>query len=243
MADRLDAWLARRGLGSRSQTGQLIRSGAVTLDGVVCRDRSRHLTGERVAVRGEPVGDRPVTATLLVHKPLGCACSHDPAEAPLLYDLVGPPWRHLLLQSAGRLDRATSGLLVLSTDGALIHRLAHPRRHIAKRYRLTYRGRLDPEAALRCARGLLLEDDARPTLPARLLLEGNGSDGLGRATLHLHEGRHHQVRRMIAALGGEVQTLHRDRIGACDLPADLGPGMMRPARADELTALFSEPEA
>jgi len=145
----------------------------------------------------------------------------------------------IAIEPAGRLDRDTSGLLICTTDGQLIHRLTNPKRAVWKRYRIGYTGELSAHAVERCASGLSLPDDDRPTLPARLELHGAGE-----ASLHLCEGRYHQVRRMIGALGGEVIRLHRDRIGALELPADLTPGMCRALRPDEEPALFepSSPE-
>lgn len=239
MTERLDAFLARRGYGSRADVRRLIRSGAVTLDGSVCRDAARHVEeGAEVRVRGEPAGARDVAATLILHKPVGYACSHDPREAPLLDELVPERFRHLPLQTAGRLDRDTSGLLVLSTDGALIHALTSPRRKLEKRYRIAYRGRLPDDAAARLCEGILLRGEERPTLPARLELEGATPDGLGRASLWLTEGRYHQVRRMMAALGAEVVRLHRDRVGGLELPADLPAGAARPLADDERRRLL-----
>lgn len=239
MSERLDGWLSHRGFGTRSEVRVLVRAGRVALDGVVCRDQGRRVAGT-VTVDGQAVAEGPSAATLLLHKPLGYACSHDPREAPLVEELVGAPWQGLALESAGRLDRDTSGLLVLTTDGQLIHALTNPRRHVAKRYRVAYRGRLSAHAVERCARGIRLDDDEAPTLPAALEIHGEDTDGLGRCTLHLREGRYHQVRRMIAALGGEVVRLHRDRIGALVLPGELAPGGLREAEPDEVAALFRD---
>jgi 16S rRNA pseudouridine516 synthase len=234
VSDRLDQFLSQHGFGSRSEVRGLVRSGAVTVDGLVCRDQARHLKGAAVAVRGEPVRPGAASATLIVHKPLGLACSNDPGEAPLLRDLYPAEFAHLPLEPAGRLDRETSGLIIVTSDGQLIHRLTNPKTAIAKRYRVRYRGRLSARAVERCAKGMLIEGDDQPTLPARLELHGEDE-----ATLHLVEGRYHQVRKMIAALGGEVVRLHRDRIGRLDLPADLEPGRLRAATAPELAALFA----
>lgn len=239
MSERLDAWLSHRGFGTRSEVRVLVRAGRVRVAGAVCRDQGQHVAGA-VAVDGVEVVDGPHAATLLLHKPLGHACSHDPREAPLVEELVGAPWAALPLESAGRLDRDTSGLLVLTTDGQLIHSLTNPRRHVSKRYRVAYRGRLSAHAVERCARGLRLEGDDAATLPAVLEIHGEDTDGLGRCTLHLREGRYHQVRRMIAELGGEVVRLHRDRIGALVLPGELAPGGLREAEPDEVAALFRE---
>lgn len=233
MGDRLDAFLAHQGLGTRSEVRALIRSGKVTVGGEVCRDFARHLRGEAVTARGIPVEVGVAAATLLVHKPLGLACSHDPAEAPLLETVYPAALAHLAIEPAGRLDRDTSGLIVCTTDGQLIHRLTNPKQAIAKRYRVGYAGKLSAHAAERCLKGILLAGDDRPTLPARLELHGEGE-----ATLHLIEGRYHQVRRMIAELGGEVVRLHRDRIGGLELPADLPAGGCREMREPEIAALF-----
>jgi 16S rRNA pseudouridine516 synthase len=244
MSDRLDAFLSHRGFGSRSQVRELIRSGRVTVAGAVCRDQAAHLRGAEVRVDGEPVEVGVTSATLLVHKALGYSCSHDQAEAPLLEELIPEEFRHLAMEPAGRLDRDTSGLLVVTSEGDLIHALTNPRRHLPKRYRVVYSGRLSSHAVERCAKGIQLEGDPKPTLPAVLTLDGDAPGGLARATLVLNEGRYHQVRRMIAALGGEVVMLRRDRIGGLDLPADLGPGEAREITPGELELLLrADPSA
>jgi 16S rRNA pseudouridine516 synthase len=236
MADRLDAFLSHQGLGTRSEVRHLVRAGLVSVGGAVCRNQAEQLRGRPVTVRGRIVECGPEEATLLVHKPLGLACSHDPHEAPLLESLYPADLAHLPIEPAGRLDRDTSGLLICTTDGQLIHSLTNPKRTIWKRYRIGYRGELSAHAVERCAKGLVLPDDERPTLPATLELHEPGT-----ASLHLREGRYHQVRRMIGALGGEVTHLHRDRIGALELPADLLPGFCRALRADEQAMLFFDP--
>ncbi len=237
MADRLDAFLAHRGFGSRSQVRDLIRSGRVTVGGAVCRDHSSRVRDAEVCVDDAPIAVGATSATLLVHKSLGFACSHDPAEAPLLEELIPEEFQHLALEPAGRLDRDTSGLLVVTSEGDLIHALTNPRRHLPKRYRVVFSGKLSSHAIERCAKGIQLEGDPKPTLPAQLTLDGEAPGGTTRATLILEEGRYHQVRRMIAALGGEVVLLHRDRIGDLDLPSDLGPGQAREITAEELARL------
>lgn len=232
---RLDAFLAHAGFGTRRGVKALIRAGRVTLGGERCRKAGEWVEGREVRVDGERVEPPPSVVHAVLHKPIGLACSHDPREAPLIYDLLPDAWLGLGLEAAGRLDRDTSGLIVLSTDGGWIHRLTHPVRKIEKRYRIEYEGELVADAALRCSEGIELDADAAPTRPARLLCEGPG-----RATLHLAEGRHHQVRRMIAALGGVVVALHRDRIGAYDLPDDLEPGALRVLDDADLLRLTTE---
>jgi len=234
MGDRLDAFLSHQGLGTRSEVRELIRTGLVKVDGAVCRNHAEQLRGRPVSVRGRAVEAGPEGATLLVHKPVGLACSHDPREAPLLESLYPAALLHLPIEPAGRLDRDTSGLLVCSSDGQLIHRLTNPKQAVWKRYRVSFSGKLSAHAVERCAAGLVLPDDERPTLPARLALAGED-----RATIELCEGRYHQVRRMIAVLGGEVLSLHRDRIGGLDLPADLPAGACREMSEAEMGRLFS----
>jgi 16S rRNA pseudouridine516 synthase len=242
MAERLDAYLSHRGFGSRSETRDLIRGGGVTIAGAPCRDPARHVAGEVIAVRGQDVVDGPDAATLIMHKPLGYACSRDEREAPLLDELVPPALRHLGLEPAGRLDRDTSGMIIVTSDGQLIHSLTNPRKKLMKRYRVGYSGRLSAHAEERCAKGIMLDGDPRPTLPAKLVLLDSGRDGVSDAILYLCEGRFHQVRRMIAALGGEVVRLHRDRIGRLDLPGDLTPGASREITAYELGKLMDPAE-
>jgi 16S rRNA pseudouridine516 synthase len=233
---RLDAFLSHAGLGTRNEVKHLIRKGKVTVDGAVCRQSPAQVSRDQtITCHGEPVMVPPAVLHCLLHKPLGYACSRSAEEGPLVFDLLPELWRRVV-EPAGRLDRATSGLLLLTTDGGLIHRLINPKKKLPKRYRIGYRGMLADNAVARCAEGLLLDDDERPTVPAELTLHERADD-LNRATLVLTEGRYHQVRRMIAALGGDVMELHRDRIGQLDLPADLAPGECREASPEELAAL------
>ena len=232
---RLDGYLSGAGLASRKQARALIKQGRVTVDGETCRDASRRIGAERVAL-DEVWVDSPVErADYLMHKPVGVACSHDEREAPLVFDLLDEALRRRPLKIAGRLDRETSGLLVLTTDGDFIHRLTHPTRKVPKRYRVAYRGTLPEDAVERCRDGILLTGDGKPTRPATLVLEAPG-----RATLELREGRTHQVRRMFRAMGATVTALHRDRVASLDLPPDLAPGDLRPLAREERALLLSE---
>ncbi len=238
MSERLDAFLAHAGIGSRTDAKRLIRAGRVTLEGTVERDPGAQIRGRSVACDGEPVSPPRKDVVLLMHKPAGVSCSHDEREAPLVFDLLGEFWRATPLECVGRLDRETSGLLVLTDDGALNHRLTSPRRHVAKRYRAEFSGKLCGDAAERFRAGLLLDGEDDPTLPAELVaLPAVEGAPHGKATVVLSEGRYHQVRRMLAACGVTVTALHRDRIGALDLPADLPPGRFREATAEERDAL------
>lgn len=239
MADRLDGYLSHRGFGSRSEVKQLIRKGSVHVDGVECSNPSQHIVpGTNVIeVNGVIVEVGLSEATLIFHKPVGVSCSHDEREEPLIESCYPVEYAKLGLEPAGRLDRMTSGLLIVTTEGDLIHRLTNPRKKLPKRYRIVYSGTLSAHAVERCANGIDLEGDPGPTLPAKLVLLDQNLDGLNNAMLTIHEGRYHQVRRMIAALGGEVIHLHRDRIGSLDLPRDLQPGAIRPITEQELSEL------
>lgn len=232
---RLDAYLARSGLASRREARRLIQCGRVSVDGVICREAARQVGSEVVIVDGQAVESPSVVHDFLLHKPVGFSCSTDDRESPLVFDLLSETLRRRSLLIAGRLDRATSGLLILTKDGDFVHRLTHPARKVSKRYRIEFDGELVEDAVARCREGLLLKGEDRPARPAELEI-----DAPGRATIVLREGRTHQVRRMIRTLGGEVVSLHRDRIGALDLPEDLESGELRPLEREARALLLSD---
>ncbi|MFK7898602.1 MAG: pseudouridine synthase [Myxococcota bacterium] len=232
---RLDAYLARAGLASRKEARRLIRRGGVTVDGEISKDSARRIIDEKVVLGEEAVASPATLTDFLLHKPLGVSCSRDVREAPLVFDLLDEVLRQRDLKIAGRLDRATSGLLILTTDGDLVHRLTHPTRKVPKRYRIEFEGELAPDAAAQCEAGILLRGEERPTRSAIFSL-----DGPGKATLELREGKTHQVRRMIRALGGEVVGLHRDRVGCFPIPNSLSPGELRPLEPEERALLLSD---
>jgi 16S rRNA pseudouridine516 synthase len=229
---RLDAFLARAGVGSRSQVRRLIRGGRAAIAGESCKDAGEFVAGRVVTLDGEVVEAPPSCLHLALHKPCGYACSHDPAESPIVDELLPESWLNLGLETVGRLDRDTSGLLILSSEGQLVHRLTHPKHKVAKRYRVEFDGPLASDAVEQCRAGLLLRDSDEATQPAELVVEAEG-----RATLIVREGRYHQVRRMFAALGARVTALQRDRVGGYDLPEDLAPGEWRRLDDDDLARL------
>lgn len=237
---RIDRLLGNLGYGSRREIAALCRGGHVLLDGAPLRAADTKVPladalATRLRVEGDALDPLPGLA-LAMHKPLGTTCSHDEA-GPLVYDLLPPRWRRRdpPLSSAGRLDKDTSGLLILTDDGALLHRIISPRHQAPKRYRATLAEPLRADAGAILASGtLVLNGEDRPLLPADLRL-----DGPTEAVVTIVEGRYHQVRRMFAALGNRVLALHRDRVGGYDLPDDLAPGQWRILSGDALAAVLA----
>ena len=236
---RLDKLLANLGYGSRKEIAILARAGAVRLDGepVKGADERLALTADlqaRLTVQGRLVDPLPGMA-LMLNKSLGVTCSHKEA-GPLVYDLLPARWRRRdpALSTVGRLDKDTSGLLLLTDDGALLHRIISPRSNLEKRYRATLARPLKGDEGQVFASGtLMLEGEDKPLLPA--VLEPLAP---AEAVLTITEGRYHQVRRMFAAVGNHVEALHRERVGGLALPEDLEPGAYRLMTANDLTVLF-----
>jgi 16S rRNA pseudouridine516 synthase len=242
LTSRLDRLLANLGYGSRKEVQAMIGSGAVVLDGAPARriDEKVSVSPDlvtRLTVQGRPV-DPPPPLTLILHKPLGVVCSHrEPGRS--VYELFPPRWRarQPVLSTVGRLDGDTTGLLLVTDDGTLLHRIISPKNHVAKRYHVTLARPLQGgEGALFAEGALMLDGEDKPLAPAHL--EPLGPDT---AWLTIIEGRYHQVRRMFAAVGNHVEALHRDRIGGLDLPSDLEPGRYRPVIDSDLAAVFSGP--
>ncbi|WP_426663578.1 pseudouridine synthase [Rhodanobacter aciditrophus] len=230
--------IANLGYGSRKDVAWMFREGRITdADGDVlyADDRVEHA---RIRIDGEPL-DPPPGLVLMMHKPLGVTCSRkDPGR--VVYDLLPPRYRvrEPALSTVGRLDRDTSGLLLLTDDGALLHRIISPRASVAKVYEATLAEDLrGDEAALFASGTLMLESETTPLAPAAL-------DALGprHARLTLHEGRYHQVRRMFAATGNRVETLQRVAIGALCL-GELAPGAWRVLDAEDVARAFGAPSA
>lgn len=218
---RADALLSRFGYCSRREAAAWVKRGRVVFRGQPVKSPSDKVEPDEVAVDGEPV---PFANGLYVafHKPLGCTCSHK-EEGELVYDLLPEMWlaRNPSVNTVGRLDKETSGLLLLTDDGKFEHAMTSPRRHVAKVYELTTESAVPQSAVALFASGeLLLQGEKTPCLPAELEITGECS-----ARLILHEGRYHQVRRMLAAVGAPVVSLCRVEIGPMKLAElNLKPG-------------------
>lgn len=238
---RLDRLLANLGYGSRKEVQTLVAAGKVVLDGKTLKDSGVRIAvdatlPERMTIRGAPV-DPPAPLVLMMHKPLGVVCSHK-EDGEKIYDLLPRRWRlrDPALSTVGRLDKDTSGLILITDDGDFLHRVISPKRHVPK----TYLAKLDralngSEAETFAAGTLMLEGEEKPLLPARLEIVDERT-----AQLTITEGRYHQVRRMFAAVGNHVVDLHRERIGGITLPEDLAPGQHRILPAAEAEKVFAD---
>ena len=229
--------IANLGYGSRKDVTALFRAGRVTdAQGEVLYtdDQMPHAA---IRIDGEPL-DPPAGLLLMLHKPIGYTCStKDPGR--VIYDLLPPRFRlrSPLLSTVGRLDRDTSGLLLLTDDGALLHRIVSPKTHLPKVYEATLAQDLrGDEAGLFASGTLMLEAENTPLAPAALEVLGPRA-----ARLTLTEGRYHQVRRMFAAVGNHVLALHRSRIGGLELGALPG-GQWKALDEGERARLFAPPE-
>ena len=183
-------------------------------------------------------------AYLMLHKPAGYECSQKPSTYPSIYTLLPAPIRQrgggaaAGVQAVGRLDQDTTGLLLLSDDGKFIHRMSSPKHHVPKVYEVTTKHAVDDKQTQKLLAGVVLDDDPKPVRAAACV-----QTGANQLSLTLTEGKYHQVKRMIAAVGNRVEGengaggLHRSRIGALTLPADLPAGHWLWLTAADLAAI------
>jgi 23S rRNA pseudouridine2605 synthase len=223
---RLNAYLARAGVASRRGAGELIKAGRVTVNGESGQLNTFVAARDVVAVDGERVQPQRL-AYVLLHKPAGVVTTaRDPEGRATVVGLVGHDSR---VVPVGRLDADTTGALLLTNDGELAHRLAHPRYEVDKVYDVDVEGDPSAEALRRLAVGVELEDGrSAPALARRL--------GRGRLELTIHEGRKHQVKRMCEAVGHPVRRLHRSRYAGLTLDG-LESGEWRELAPDEAEGL------
>ena len=239
---RLSELLFSQGFGTRRVCAGLVEQGLVRLGERRCTDPSAEVDLSagplRYEVQGQAWTYHP-RAYLMLHKPAGFECSHRPGRWPSVYTLLPAPLRQRPTagkvaggQAVGRLDPDTTRPLVLGDDGPLHHRLNSPRRQLPKVYEVGTRHPLDERQLERLRSGVVLDDDPRPVVAAAA--EASGERQL---RLTLTEGKYHQVKRMLAAVGNRVETLHRSRIGGLSLPAELAPGQWRWLEPSELALL------
>jgi 16S rRNA pseudouridine516 synthase len=222
--------LYTQGFGHRRVCLGLVQRGLVTVNGAVTNDPHEDFdpTGLQFTVEGKP-WTYHAKAYLMLHKPAGYEVSQKPGAWPSVYTLLPAPLRQRPVkggqpgvQAVGRLDQDTTGLLLLSDDGAFIHRMSSPKHHVPKVYEVGTADPVDDRQLQQLLAGVVLDDDPRPVRAAAC--EATGGHAL---RLTLTEGKYHQVKRMLAAVGNRVVTLHRSRIGKLELPHDLPPGEWR----------------
>ena len=237
---RVDRLLGSMGYGSRTEMARLGKAGGIVLDGADLVDVSKRIAvtpdlQTRMEIDGEPLDPVP-GLVMMLHKPLGMTCSRK-EDGALVYDVLPGRWqqRDPAISTIGRLDKATTGLLLLTDDGDLLHRVISPKRHVAKVYRATLARPLDgSEGEVFAAGGLVLEGEDKPLSPAVLEVLSPTE-----ARLTVTEGRYHMVRRMFAAVGNHVEGLHRERVGGLVLPDDLAPGYWRLLDSAQIDAIFA----
>ena len=227
---RLDKYISQVTELSRKDVKRLLRSDAVTVDGEPVRDPALQVrTDSRVTVDGEVLAT-PGPRYFMLNKPAGYVCVTRDREHPSVLELLDEPNLDQL-QIAGRLDIDTTGLVLLTDDGAWNHAVTSPKRSCGKTYLVTLAENIDPSTVEQFAQGVNLEGDIKPTEPAQLdILFSN------EARLTISEGRYHQVKRMFAAIGNRVTELHRESVGEIHLDADLQPGEYRPLTAAEIAS-------
>ncbi len=214
---RADSILSRFGYCTRRDAPAWLRAGRLSFHGKIVTAPSERVDPSDVLIDGQPIPFRDGIYVVL-NKPVGFTCSHtQEGNAPTVFSLLPAQWLHRnpAVQSVGRLDKETSGLLLLSTDGHFVHALTSPNRHVPKEYLFRCAVPVPPDAVRLFADGtLLLRGENSPCLPAKLVPD---SDDACKGYLTLYEGRYHQVRRMLAAVGAPVLELSRISIGSLSL--------------------------
>ena len=229
----LESILFSQGFGSRRQCRALIGDARVAVGGAICTDPLAPFDTDALAFTVDGVAwTFHEHAYVMLNKPAGYECSRDPQHHPTVFSLLPVQFAQRGVQCVGRLDQDTTGLLLLSDDGQFVHALTSPKRKVPKLYVATTRHPLD-DAQLHALRtGVLLHGEREPSVAVDAHARGERE-----LALSVVEGKYHQVKRMVAAAGNRVDALHRERIGALTLPADLAPGAWQWLDAAQLAAL------
>ncbi len=216
---RLDQLLSNLGYCSRKEAQYLLKDKRVTIKGEFAKSPALKVDPATVRVDGEAL-DSPDGILVMLNKPLGYVCSHDNNEGMRIYDLLPERWefRNPKIVSVGRLDKDTSGLILVTDDTKLVHQLTSPKHHVDKVYQVTVDSPLQADIIDAFAKGVVLGEGAEQCLPAKMEII---SDNVANVTLN--EGKYHQVRRMFAACGYHVEALHRSQFGQYKLQ-DLAQG-------------------
>ncbi len=220
---RLDQLLSSLGYCSRREAMAFVKEGRVKLGGVVVKRSDQRVDSALITVDDQPL-EAPEGLLAMLHKPVGYACTHSADEGQTIYELLPSHWldRNPAVTSVGRLDKDTSGLLLVTDLGSLVHRYTSPKSDVEKVYVAEVDHDLDPGLIDIFAKGdLMLRSEDKPCLPAKLEIVSART-----ARLTITEGRYHQVRRMFASQGWQVEKLHRERFGNYEL-GDLEEGEWR----------------
>jgi len=233
---RLDDLLFSQGFGTRRECAGLIAQGFVRVAGAAVTDPAAEFDAPGLAfeVSGQP-WTYHATALVLLHKPAGYECSQKPKHWPSVLLLLPAPLRQRGVQPVGRLDQDTTGLLLLTDDGTLIHRLTSPKHHVPKVYEVGCDRPVDASQVRRLLDGVVLDDDPKP-----VRAEGCEATGEKSLRLTLVQGKYHQVKRMVAAVGNHCLSLHRSAFGALTLADGPPPGQWRFVTDDERAALVAK---
>lgn len=225
---RLDKYLSNATLFSRSDIKKAIKQGAVSVNGATARQAAATVNNsDIIALHGETIHYQRYRYYML-HKPAGVVSATKDIQHPTVLDLLNDiPTDNL--QIVGRLDKDTTGLLLITNDGNWNHRITSPKSDCQKVYQVRTAEPLNESAAQQFASGLMLNGESHPTLPAKLTIEDSH-----KCTVTLSEGRYHQVKRMFAAIGNHVESLHRQQVGNIVLDPTLDEGDYRELRSDEI---------
>jgi 16S rRNA pseudouridine516 synthase len=221
-ANTLQSLLFSQGFGTRRECDALIEAGLVKVHDQVCTDPLAVFDSVSDMVVQDQVWPVSEFALIMLHKPAGYECSQKPKHWPSVMDLLSPPLRLRNkgnMQPVGRLDADTTGLLLLTDDGGLIHRLTSPKHHVPKVYVVRTSEPINSDQIAKLVEGVVLADDPIAVKPSACV-----QTDIHQLELTLTEGKYHQVKRMIAAAGNHVEGLHRKQIGRLALPDDLLPG-------------------
>lgn len=237
---QLQEILYSQGFGTRRVCAGLIQQGHVSVAGQLITEATADFDTRDLLFCVDGIGwPYREKAYLMLHKPAGTECSRKPSAHPSIYTLLPAPLRQRPqkgatdgVQAVGRLDQDTTGLLLLTDDGQFIHRMSSPRHHVPKVYEVTARHPVDSGQLEKLLDGVVLEDDPRPVRAAACEVMPDG-----RLRLTLTQGKYHQVKRMIAAVGNRAEHLHRSAIGGLRLPSDLTAGQWRWLSPADLAAL------
>lgn len=235
--ERLDKLICSQTTLTRSEAGRLIRIGRVTVDGAVCRQGAQKVdpTTAEITVEGKPLGYARHVYFML-NKPAGILCVSRDKKVPTVVDLLPPEYRRRGLFPAGRLDKDTHGLVLLTDDGQMAHDMLSPRHHVPKTYEVRLDKPLDAAAVEAFCAGPTLEDGTQ-CMPAQLRV--TAEDGTA-AEVVIYEGKFHQIKRMFAAVGCHVEWLKRTKMGGLILDPNLEEGGCRPLSEQEILSIFNK---